>query len=53
MKDYSNKLDRECYKAKGSGKNGATLNLAAVRRNRKRGARAKLDAIIRKDVTNG
>lgn len=47
--DHAKKLNRECYKAKGSGKNGATLNLAAVRRARKRGAKAKANQLIQKD----
>ena len=49
MSNIESKADREGYKAKGSGKNGSTLNLAAVRRGRKRRVRAAIDKMHRDD----
>lgn len=51
MSNIENKIDGDCHqtKAKGSGKNGSTLNLAAVRRCRKRRVRAAIDKMHRND----
>jgi len=42
-------LGRNCEGAKRSGKNGATLQLASVRRNRKRSLKAKAKQTIEAD----